>query len=133
MALLSLPTAVATSPSEASWATLEDCVAPPSTALEKIVYSPAVELRPTGSIVVDRLEPLTDDQLVSTPRKMSATDGMEIVLSALARLTSIVTASRNSWSHVVWPALADGWLVWMANWDRPAWTSLTPALPPSGL
>src|SRR5271170_901639 len=69
IAFASLSTPTATRPSDVSWRTFEDCVWPPSTDDWKNVYWPADELRPIGSIVVDRCEPLTWPQLLSTPRK----------------------------------------------------------------
>jgi hypothetical protein len=50
---------LATRPSDVTGFTFDDCVLPLRTALWKNVKVPAVESRPTGSIVVFRPEPGT--------------------------------------------------------------------------
>src|SRR5256885_16660594 len=131
MPLGSRATALATRPSDVTGLTLEDCVLPFRTALWKNVYVPAVESRPTGAIVELRPGPPTSLQLVTLPRKMSARGPTDRLLRWLAELTSTHRPSRNSWRHVVPESLGSGGRVLTANWLRPCWTSLTPALPPS--
>src|ERR1700727_2338667 len=75
------------SPSEVSWSSLPAWVGPPSTDCWKNVYWPAAELRPIGSIVVDRFEPGTWVQLVSIPRKVFFTSPSEMLLIEFAELT----------------------------------------------
>ena len=126
-------TAIATSPSEVSGLTFDACVLPPSTACWKNVYRPAAELRPTGSIVVVRFEPGTWLQFVSVARKMFFVSAIEMSLRPLDGFTATQSPSRNSLKYVVPESLFSGGRVWIANWLRPAWTSCTPALPPSGM
>ena len=75
-----------------SCSTFEAWVWPPSTDCWKNVYWPAAELRPIGSIVVDRFDPDTWFQLVSMPRKMFFSDVSEMLLIALALLTPMQSA-----------------------------------------
>src|SRR5262249_24414638 len=131
-ALWSLATAVATKPSEVTGCPFDAWLLPPSTADWKNVYEPALELRPTGSIVVLRFEPATRFQFVSTARKMFFASVSDRLLMLLAGLTATHSPSRNSLKYVVPASLGSGGRVLTANNLRPAWTSCTPALPPSG-
>src|SRR3954469_21144487 len=108
MAFGSFEIALATSPSEVTGLTFVDCVLPLSTACWKNVYVPAVESRPTGSIVVVRPAPGTWPQLVSVPRKMSPSWVMLGLLRLLALLTSMQRPSRNAWRYVVPESLGSG-------------------------
>ena len=72
------------------------CVCPPSTDCWKNVYWPAAELRPIGSIVVDRFDPDTWLQLVSMPRKMFFTVPSETLEIELDLFTAMQRPSRNS-------------------------------------
>src|ERR1700735_2802621 len=93
LASFSIP--ICTSPSEVSWSTLPAWVAPPSTDCWKNVYWPAAELRPIGSIVVDRLEPGTWFQLVSTPRKTFFSTPSVMLLIQVAELTPMHSPARD--------------------------------------
>ena len=113
--------------------TFDACVLPPSTACWKNVYRPAVELRPTGSIVVVRFEPGTWLQFGRVARKMFFVSAIDRLLRRLGGLTAMQSPSRNSFKYVVPESLGSGGRVWIANWLRFVCTSLTPALPPSGV
>ncbi len=125
MPLESFDTAVATRPSEVTGWTFDDCVAPPSTACWKNVYEPALELRPTGSIVVVRFEPPTWLQFVATPVKMFLVSATVSPLRPFDGLTATHRPSRNSLKYVVSESLGSGGRVLTANSRRPACASCT--------
>ncbi len=104
----------------------------PSTACWKNVYKPAVELRPIGSIVEVRFEPVIWLQLVTTPVKMFFVCAIVRLLTLLDGLTAMHRPSSHSLKYVVPESLGSGGRVLIENSRRPAWTSTTPALPPSG-
>jgi len=107
-------------------------VAPPSTDCWKNVYRPAVELRPNGSIVVVRFEPKPWLQLVATPVKTFFVCAIVRLLTLFDGLTAMHRPSSHSLKYVVPASLGSGGRVLTENRRRPAWTSVTPALPPSG-
>ena len=84
-------------------------------------------------MVLDRFEPPTWLQFVSTPVNTFFRPDNEMLEMLFDLLTSMHSASRNSLSKMVPESASTGAAVWMANSERPVWTSVTPALPPSGL
>ena len=84
------------------------------------MYEPALELRPTGSIVVVRFEPAIWLQLVATPVKMSLACVIVRPLMLFDGLTATHRPSRNSLKYVVPPSLGSGGRVLTANSRRPA-------------